>query len=414
MNGRPPKDKPPIGRLLPRRDRQPSIPGKEITDAGFMQNSAKPVTVLGEPTRCPLTLKLPVLSDAVLQRANTAAPSRKLPPLPGTLNFLSPKCPVKLAKEDIRMVASINNSSIAGASVGRPKRMMPLKTINKKDDLLVKGSRKAAQRSTELIKNDKKAKTHANNVLPPPALIASNQDVCTQKPQPPSKPVVRKTIGQRLRTKKTAEVAATALHDLNVEVFVKTPNANIAEDLDHVEQAINTTATNGCGTVSADVSGKGVATRSCGDMMATRIENADLTSVNDPLVHHETTAAVDRVLETPQEVTAVAVRTTSSSKLEEIRARRKARRQTEKTPLLQPGPSRSKLPTSRVSHSPELQLILEVDECSSPSSKASSPGKSEERPLTVIQPHPPVGPRPPRRSNKTLRRPRSQARIHRS
>lgn len=427
MDGRPkPYGKPPTGRLLPRRERRPSIPGMEVIDAGFMQNSARQshVTALDEPTRCPLTPKLPklaVLNDAVPQRANTAVNCCKLPPLPCTLTFLSPEYPVKFAKEGIEM-ATLNNSSITGASVGRTKRLTPLKDLKKKDELLVKEPRKAAQRSTELIKNDKKAKTQAKNILSSPALIASKWDVCARKPQPPSKPEVRKNIGQRLRTKKTPKVTATALHNLNVEVdadvFVKTPIANIAEDIDIVEHGSNTTATNGCGTVSADISDEPATTSSCGDLMANRGESANLLSENDPLAHQETTVAPERVLEITQEITVTAPRATSSSKQEEILACRKARKQTEKSPILQPsGPLRSKVPVRWVSRSPELLLIPEMDECSPSNSKASSPSKSEESTPATIQPRqparprPPTGPRPPRRSNNRVRRPRSQGSV---
>lgn len=60
--------------------------------------------------------------------------------------------------------------------------------------------------STRLISTKKKAKSQARKMA---SSTASAQDVCTRKPQPPSKPVPRKTIGQRM-----AEVATTGLQDL--------------------------------------------------------------------------------------------------------------------------------------------------------------------------------------------------------
>lgn len=414
MDGKPLHGRPPTGRLLPRQGRQRLIPGMEVIDAGFMQNSARHSTVvaLDEPTRCPLMPKLPVLSDAVplkASRPTTAVNCRKLPPLPCTLTSLSPEYPVKLAEEGIEVMATLSNSSIGSASVGHPRRLIPLKDLKKKDDLLAKGPKKTAQRSTELTKIDKKGKTQAKNILSPPALIASKQDDCTQKPQPPSKPRVRKSIGQRLRTKKTAELVSTALHNLNVEleadVFVKAPITIIAEDLGTVRHGINTTVTNCCG-----ISDEAVATSGCGDSVATRMARANLQvglpSENDSLTHQEIAVAPERVLETPQEMTAMVPRATSSSKLQEIWECRKRRKQTGK-----------KVSAYRVSISPQLLLISEVDECSPLNSEASSPGQLEESTPVAIQPHPPAGPcsavahRPSRRSCKGVRRPRSQ--IHR-
>ncbi|XP_041915197.1 uncharacterized protein LOC121680082 isoform X2 [Alosa sapidissima] len=357
--------------------------------------------------------------------------------------------------------------SIKTASTGSSREVTPLKDLKKKDIPLVKGSQKAVQQSTELINNEKEAQTK-KTPFPP----ASSQDVGTRKPQPPSKLPVRKTIGQRTLNKKMAEVAANALQDLNVEVIAdvsadgKTPDAKIAEDLGIVatrdkkkdlkkkdvplvkgsQKAVEPSTeliNNGKEaqtkkTPFPPASNQDVGTRkprplskipvrktigqhtltkkmveaatcSFGDSMATRMVSTNLPSENG-LLPRQVMGVFPETPETPQEMVAEAPRAASRSKPEEIRERRRAGKHSERPLLLQRSRFKAKLPGSRrVSQSPTLLLITEVDECSPSNSKASSPAETESSPSATIQPRPPAGPRPPRRPNNRLTRPRSQS-----
>ncbi|KAG5272148.1 hypothetical protein AALO_G00162180 [Alosa alosa] len=182
-NGRPPTGRPTGGRLLSRRERRSSIPEmKVLSDKKFshmvvMQESAGRSHVAGleEPTRYPLLPTHrrpgPMLTNAVPRKTNAAVHCCKLPPLPHTLNFLSPEYPATHADENIKMVSAVtNNYKMGVASDGHPQKVFPLlveesnmaasslKNIKKKDVPPVKGSQKAVQQSTtELNNNDKKA-----------------------------------------------------------------------------------------------------------------------------------------------------------------------------------------------------------------------------------------------------------------
>ncbi|XP_041915199.1 uncharacterized protein LOC121680082 isoform X3 [Alosa sapidissima] len=528
-NGRPPTGRPTGGRLLPRRERRSSIPEmKVLSDKKFshrvvMQESAGRSHVAGleEPTRCPLLPTHrrpgPMLTNALPRKTNAAVHCCKLPPLPHTLNFLSPEYPATHADENIKMVSAVtNNYNMGVASDGHPQKVFPLlveesnmaasslKNIKKKDVPPVKGSRKAVQQSTtELINNDKKADAavhccklpllnndiedvsdgHLQTLSPllveesiktqdlkkkdvplvkgsqkaveqstelinnekeaqtnkTPFPPASSQDVSTRKPQPPSKLPVRKTIGQRTLNKKMAEVAANALQVLNVEVIAdvsadgKTPDAKIAEDLGIVatcekkkdlkkkdvpqvkgsQKAVepstelinNEKEAQTKKTVFQPASNQDVGTRKPQPPSKIPVRKTiGQHTLTKKMVEAATCSFGDSV------ATRMVPRSASRSKPEEIRERRRAGKHSERPLLLQRSRFKAKLPGSRrVSQSPTLLLITEVDECSPSNSKASSPAETESSFSATIQPRPPAGPCPPRRPNNRLTRPRSQS-----
>ncbi|XP_041930522.1 uncharacterized protein LOC121694423 isoform X2 [Alosa sapidissima] len=527
-NGRPPTGRPTGGRLLPRRERRSSIPEmKVLSDKKFshrvvMQESAGRSHVAGleEPTRYPLLPTHrrpgPMLTNAVPRKTNAAVHCCKLPPLPHTLNFLSPEYPATYADENIKMVSAVTNNYNMVASDGHPQKVFPLlveesnmaasslknikkkdvppvkgsqkavqqsttelnnndkkadaavhccklphlqilspllveesiktastvssrevtplKDLKKKDVPLVKGSQKAVEQSIELINNEKEAQTN-KTPFPP----ASSQDVGTRKPQPPSKLPVRKTIGQRTLKKKMAEVAANALQVLNTEVIAdvsadgKTPDAKIAEDLGIVatcekkkdlkkkdvpqvkesQKAVepstelinNEKEAQTKKTVFPPASKQDVGTRKPQPPSKIPVRKTfGQHTLTKKMVEAATCSFGDSV------ATRMVPRATSRSKPEDIWERRRAGKHSERPLLLQRSRFKAKLPGSRrVSQSPTLLLITEVDECSPSNSKASSPAETESSPSATIQPRPPAGPRPPRRPNNRLTQPRSQS-----
>ncbi|XP_062410722.1 uncharacterized protein LOC134101154 [Sardina pilchardus] len=431
------------GILLPRRWNKPIIPELRVLSSGNAINTEfshravmqgrSSVAALEEPSRCPLLPKHrrpgPLLTDAVPRKANAAVRGCKLPPLAHTPNLVSSEYPVTHTDE---------NSDMAVDSHGHPQKLCPLlveesntpasslkkvKKVTLKD---VTKTWKAVQQSTELITNENKP--------------ASNQDVTTRKPQPPSKLPIRKS-GLRTLTKKMS--AASALQENAHAHCRKLPPLNIDNNFDiedvsdgHlqtlspllVEESIMTasSASNREVMLLKDLRKEDVPPVK-GSQKAVKQSTEQITDEKKPASNQ------DVATKKPQPPSKLPVRKTSTlnkkmaqvaangsepastcsfgdsrSKPEEIWERRRAaRRRT--TSLLPRRMPRAKVPdSSRVSRSPALLLIAEVDERSPSNSKASSPVEAESS-TTTVQPRPPAGPRSPRRPNNRLTRPRSQS-----